>query len=79
MGKNIRFIDSSISVAFKIASRFEILYPQAIRLFLNQKLKEYKNKGSLEDYKVKTKRIGKHHYFLEMDLFLDKINGGEKK
>lgn len=72
------FIESSISVAMKIALRFEIFYPQAIRLFLNRKLKEYKGKGKLTDYKVKTKRIGKYHYFLEIDLFINKINGGEK-
>ena len=77
-GKSIGFIESSISVALKIAFRFEIFYPQAIKLFLNRKLKEYKDKGTLTDYKVKTNRLGKYHYFLEMDLFLDKIKGGDK-
>jgi hypothetical protein len=71
-------IESSYSVLIKIAYRFEIFYPQAIKYFLNQKLKEYKTKGKLADYKVKTKRMGKFHYFLEMDLFLDEIGGGDR-
>ena len=70
-------IDSSYSVFIKIAYRFEIFYPQAIKYFVNQKLKEYKNSGKLTDYKVKTKRMGKFHYFLEMDIFLENKKGGE--
>ena len=45
---------------------------------LASRLKEYKDKGTLTDYKVKTGRMGKYHYFLEMDLFLDTEKGGEK-
>ena len=71
-------VESTLQVAIKIAFRFEIFYPQAIRLFLTRRLKEYKNKGTVTDYKVKTKRIGKYHYLLEMDLFLNNIKGGEK-
>ena len=71
-------IESTYSVLMKIAFKFEIFYPQAINYFLSRKLKEYKNKGTITDYKVKTKRKGKFHYFLEMDLFLDKIKGGEE-
>jgi len=71
-------IESSYSVFIKIAYRFEILYPQAIKILLNRKLNEYKNKGTLTDYKVKTGRMGKYHYFLEMDLFLDTEKGGGK-
>jgi hypothetical protein len=55
-----------------------VLYPRAIKFLLNRKLEEYKTKGTLTDYKVKTKRMGKFHYFLEMDLFLDTEKGGEK-
>ena len=55
-----------------------MLYPRAIKFLLNRKLEEYKTKGTLTDYKVKTKRMGKFHYFLEMDLFLDTEKGGEK-
>lgn len=72
-------IESSTKVLMKIVFRFEFFYPQAINFFLNQKLKEYKSKGQISDYKLKTKRRGKYHYFLEMDLFVNKIPGGEKK
>jgi hypothetical protein len=71
-------IESSYSVFIKIAYRFEVLYPQAIKFLLDRKLKEYKTKGKLSEYKLKTKRMGKFHYFLEMDLFLDTEKGGEK-
>ncbi|MBN2260673.1 MAG: hypothetical protein JW702_09010 [Clostridiales bacterium] len=62
----------------RIVVRFEILYPQAIEFFLNRKLKEYKDLEKLDDYKVKARRLGKNHYFLEMDLFLESNGGGEK-
>lgn len=71
-------IESSYSVLIKIAYKFEIFYPQAIKYLLNRKLNEYKIKGILADYKVKTKRMGRFHYFLEMDLFIDKEKGGER-
>jgi len=71
-------IESSYSVFIKIAYRFEIFYPQAMKYLLNRKLNEYKTKGTITDYKVKTKRMGKFHYILQMDLFLDKIEGGER-
>lgn len=70
-------IESSFSVFVKLGFRFEIFVPQALKIFLNRKLKEYKGSGVISDYEVKTKRIGKYHYFLEMDLFLNVSNGGE--
>ena len=70
-------IESSFSVFVKLGFRFEIFVPQALKIFLNRKLKEYKGSGVISDYEVKTKRIGKYHYFLEMDLFLNTTNGGE--
>jgi hypothetical protein len=63
-------IRSSISVFVNLDFRFEILFPQVFKIFLNRKLKEYKRKGVITDYVVKAMRKGKHHYFLEMDLFL---------
>jgi len=38
-------------------------------------LKEYKEKYWIEDYKVKTKRNGKYHYFFDVNMFL-KIEKG---
>ena len=71
------FFDSVVSVLFKIGFRFEFFFPQFIGYFIGQKLKEYKQNGWIEDYKVKSKRKGKYHYFFDMDLFLDIEKGGE--
>lgn len=40
-------------------------------------MKDYKEKDYIEDYKVKTKRKGKYHYFFDVDLFLKIEKGGE--
>jgi hypothetical protein len=40
-------------------------------------LKDYKEKGLIEDYKVKSKRRGKYHYIFDVDLFLNIEKGGE--
>ena len=71
-------VESASSVFMKIAFRFEVLYPRAIQFFVNRKLKEYKNQEKLDDYKVSAQRLGKNHYFLEMDLFLKTDGGGDK-
>ncbi len=70
-------IESGVSVFVKLAFRFEIFFPQVFKLFLDRKLNEYKRKGVITDYEVKAKRMGKYHYFLEMDLFPNITNGGE--
>ena len=69
---------SAVSVFSKIAFRFEFLFPQLIGYFVGQKLKNYKEKGILEDYKIKSKRKGKYHYFFDVDLFLKIEKGGEQ-
>ena len=40
-------------------------------------MKEYKEKGLIEEYKVKSKRKGKYHYLFVLDLFLKIEKGGE--
>jgi len=70
------FFDNVIAVFSKIAFRFEFFFPQFIGYFIGQKLKEYKQKGWIKDYKVKSKRKEKYHYFFDLDLFLN-IEGGE--
>jgi hypothetical protein len=70
-------INAISSVFVKLAFRFEILFPQVFKFFVNRKLKEYKTKGVITDYKTKAGRWGKGHYFLEMDLFLKDLKGGE--
>lgn len=70
-------ISSAISVFAKIAFRFEILFPQFAGFLIGRKLREYKNKGLLAEYRVKSKRRGKYHYLFDVDLFLKIKNGGE--
>ena len=69
--------DGAISVFSKIAFRFEFFFPQFIGYFVGQKLKDYKEKGLIEDYKVKAKRRGRYHYLFDVDLFLKIEKGGE--
>ena len=69
--------DIVVSVFSKIAFRFEFFFPQFIGFYIGQKLKDYKQKGWIEDYKVKSKRKGKYHYLFDMDLFLKIEKGGE--
>ena len=71
------FFDIVVYVFSKIAFRFEFLFPRFIGYFVGQKLKEYKEKYWIEDYKVKTKRNGKYHYFFDLDMFLKNEKGGE--
>ena len=70
-------IESSVFVFVKLAFRFEIFFPQVFKLFLNRKLKEYKEKGVIADYKVRTKRKGKYHYRFDVDLLIEAEKGGE--
>ena len=70
-------IFDSVVVFSKIAFRFEFFFPQFIGYFIGQKMKDYKQKGWIEDYKVKSKRKGKYHYLFDVDMFLKIEKGGE--
>ena len=59
-----------------IAFRFEPLAPTAIILYLNQQLSRYREEGALCDYKTHTRRLGKYHYRIEVDL---ELNGRQAK
>ena len=61
-------IDSAVSVLLRVAFTFEPLAPTAITVLMNQQLHKYKNTGAIGDYKTKTKRLGKFHYRIEVDL-----------
>jgi hypothetical protein len=69
--------ESILPRLIKLSFKFEIFFPRLIKLFINQKLKEYKEMGKLTDYKFKAKRKGKYHYFFELDLLLNIGKGGE--
>jgi hypothetical protein len=61
-------IDSAVRVLLRVAFTFEPLAPTAITVLMNQQLHKYKNTGAIGDYKAKTKRLGKFHYRIEVDL-----------
>ncbi|MGD6806210.1 MAG: hypothetical protein ACQCN4_04560 [Candidatus Bathyarchaeia archaeon] len=63
-------IESAVRVLLQVAFRFEPLAPTAITLYLNQQLHRYKEGGIVGDYKAHTKRLGKYHYRIELDLNL---------
>ena len=73
----MRIFESIVAVFSKIAFRFEFFFPQFIGYYLGQKLKDYKQKGWIEDYKLKSKRKAKYHYLFDVDLFLKIDEGGE--
>ena len=58
----------SLLVRFGFA--FEPISPRFVSFLLARKLKEWKNKRLIDDYKTKTRRIGKFHYKIDMDVDL---------
>ena len=63
-------IGSTFRVLLRVVFVFEPLAPTAITLLMNQQLHRFKAAGAIGDYKTKTKRLGKFHYRIEMDLDL---------
>jgi len=58
-----------VSLLMRFVFLFEPATPRFVSFFLNRKLKEWKDKRLINDYKTKTKRIGKFHY--KIDIVLD--------
>jgi len=63
-------IESAIRVLSRVVFVFEPLAPTAITILMNQQLHRYKEAGAIGAYKTKTKRLGKFHYRIEVDLDL---------
>jgi hypothetical protein len=63
-------INSAVRVLMKVAFVFEPLAPTAITALMNQQLHRYKEKGAIGEYKTHTKRLGKYHYRIVMDIDL---------
>jgi hypothetical protein len=66
-------IGSAIRVLFRTALVFEPLAPSAITLLINQQLHRFKDAGAIGKYKAHTKRLGRFHYRIEIDLDLTGI------
>ena len=62
--------NSAIRVFSKVAFVFEPLAPTAITVVVNQQLHRFKESGAIGNYKTKTKRLGKFHYRIQVDLDL---------
>jgi len=66
-------IESAVRVLLRIALAFEPLAPAAITVLLNQQLHRYKEGGKVGGYKTHTKRLGRHHYRIEIELVLTRM------
>ena len=64
------FIGSVVRVLLRVVFVFEPLAPTAITILMNQQLHKFKEAGRIGNYKTKTKRLGKFHYRIEIDLDL---------
>ena len=63
-------IESAVRVLLRVAFVFEPLAPTAITVLMNQQLHRYKEAGAIGEYTTHTKRFGKYHYRIEIDLDL---------
>ncbi|MGA2522737.1 MAG: hypothetical protein ABSF65_01140 [Candidatus Bathyarchaeia archaeon] len=61
-------IESATRVLLRVAFAFEPLAPTGITILMNQQLHKFKESGAIGDYKTKTKRLGKFHYRIEINL-----------
>ncbi len=61
-------IGSAVRVLLRVVFVFEPLAPTAITILMNQQLHRFKEAGAIGNYKTKTKRLGKYHYRIEIDL-----------
>ncbi len=61
-------INSAVRVLIRVAFVFEPLATTAISVLINQQLHRYKEGDIVSDYKTHTKRLGKYHYRIEIDL-----------
>jgi hypothetical protein len=63
-------VGSAVRVLMRVAFIFEPLAPTAITVLINQQLHRFKEAGAIGDYKTRTKRLGKYHYRIVMNLDL---------
>jgi hypothetical protein len=61
-------IASAVRVLLRVALAFEPLAPTAITVLMNQQLHRYKEAGAIDKYRTKTRRLGRFHYRIEIDL-----------
>ena len=52
----------------RVAFAFEPLAPTAISYYLSRMLRDWERQGIVEDYRAHTKRLGKFHYKVEINV-----------
>ncbi len=63
-------MESVARVLLSLAFRFEPLAPTAIAFVMHEQLHRYRDGGIISNYKTHTKRLGKYHYRVEIELEL---------
>jgi hypothetical protein len=63
-------IESSVRVLLRVVFVFEPLAPTAITVLMNRQLRRFKEQGAVGNYKTRTKRLGKYHYRIEVNMDL---------
>ena len=65
---SVSLVESAIRVLLRVLFVFEPLAPTAITVLMNQQLHRFKEAGAIGNYKTKSKRLGKYHYRVEINL-----------
>jgi hypothetical protein len=73
----VKLAEQAESELVKAAFRFERFFPVLVKLYVGRQLKKYKERGTIYDYKIRSRRVKKHHYVFQVDLSLNKRKGGE--
>ena len=63
-----RISQKFFEVLFSVAFVFEPLAPRAITYIVTRRLKEWKKRGLISEFKTRTRRLGKFHYRIEIGL-----------
>jgi hypothetical protein len=70
IGNGCKLSTSFSSLLVRFVLFFEPISPRFVSFLVRRKLKEWKNKGLIDGYKTKTRRISKFRYKIEVDLDL---------
>ena len=62
--------DRLFNVFLRFAFFLEPLAPPAISYFLSRRLNQLKQQGKISEYNAQTRRLGRFHYKIDVDLDL---------
>ena len=65
-----RVSERLFGIFLRFAFVLEPLAPPAISYFLARRLNQLKRQGKISQYKAQTRRLGKFHYIVQIDLDL---------